>query len=439
MKAFLIVILLFSFKSYAANQCMDLFKDSQKTVSLTNAELNDLTIEIDAFIKSYELPYIITGALKPNWNDYNKLMGLIEKTENLDEVQINKIAVNMKFASKIISESTKDIIEQIKAVESKNKVFNRFLDYNYSYFILLEQLNIKLKSQIIPVPSFKEIPTEKQLIDDGIKIVKNLEKIVKTRFAETGFENMKALETELLKHDPKLKGLLKLVEKDLVVTMRRPENGRFWIPIAGFQNQRITGSSKGYYGQDSNGEHISMRDEDESRLTSIEIKEYVNSSPRLKSNYAEARPSFESHIEFKSDAGQYGPDLWIIKKNVIKERATWTPQDSLRNGDYKFIPWLHRKFMTLFAGSDYLEHNKFMADDSILDFKNENSLLGWKRGRSYFEVQIFGPLSINDVEAFHFTNNPPDKKLYELLKSKGIKVFDTRNNQNKEYFGEESQ
>ena len=31
-----------------------------------------------------------------------------------------------------------------------------------------------------------------------------------------------------------------------------------------------------------------------------------------------------------------------------------------------------------------------------------------------------------------------DKKLYELLKSNGIKVFDTRNDKNKEYFGEES-
>lgn len=442
-KTIVLFIVLISLNTLAANQCADLFNNNKKTtVVLSTAELNDLTIEIDTYIKNYDLPRILNGDLKPNWNHYNTLLTFIQKTENLDHAQRAKIGVNLKFTSQVINESIKNKIANFMSKDKTHKLFNRFLDYNIAYFKLLEQLNRNLKAEIIPIPSFKELPTEQLLIDEAKKIIKNLEKETDQNFTEeTGFKDREDLKNKMIKFNPQLNDLIDLVENNLIVTMRRPESGRFWIPITGFQNQRITESSRGTLYDDSTKDEISGRDQAESHLTKISVEDYVPLSGRLKPNYAEARPSFTAeNISFHSEASQYGSDLWVIKKSILESRATWTPSDSLGPGRKKwsdlFIPWKERILMSLYAMSSF--SNRIFATLSIPQEFSQKEPFNWESDTRYFEVQIYGPLSINDVEAFHFTENPPDKKLYQLLKSKGIKVFDTRNNQNKEYFGEDS-
>lgn len=442
-KIILTVILTISLTAQATNQCMDLFKESKKTVVLTAAELNDLTVEIDSFIKSYELPQILTGRQKPKWIQYDALMNIIEKTDHLNSDQINSISLNMKFASQMVNNSSKEKIKQIISDDDGNKSFDRFLDYNTAYFKLLEQFNRNLKSEIIAIPSFKNIPSETQLIEEGQKIVKNIQNMVDVRFKIEGeFDKKDRLKTKIINFDSKLVDLVDVVENDLIVTVRRPESGRFWIPITGLQNQRITESSKGSYFADSTNDHSSGRDQAEANLTKINVKDYVPLSARLKPNYGEARPSFaRDDVKFNSNAAGYGDDLWVIKKSVLENRATWTPSDSLYQGRARemamFIPWKEKLLMVLYSMTSFKDR-EFGTRSIPSDFTLRNPF-NWASDQNYFEVQIFGPLGLNDAEAFHFTKNPPDKKFYELLKSKGIKVFDTRNNQNKEYFGEESQ
>lgn len=426
MKAFLIVILLFSFNSYGANQCMDLFRKTEKSIILTNTELQELALQVNHFVKNDDLANIMIGYLKPSWNHHNTLLELVEKTENLNKAQAQQITNALKFSSPT----------------SKNENFNRFLDYNIAYFKLLDQLNKNLKTELIPIPSFKKIPTETQLIKAGIDIVNKIEKIADKTFYQKEFTDKNDFVNKTIKYNPKLTGLVDLLEKDLIVVIHRPESGRFWIPFAGFQNQRITESSRGAYYDDSNVYEISDRDKAEAHLTNTELNEYVPLSGRLKPNYGEARPAFfRKDIKFITDADHYGSDSWVIKKSVIESRATWTPTDSLSIGVSKrsdmFIPWKHKILMSLYAMRHFPD-NFFTTAPIPDDFSTYFAPFEWDRARNYFEVQIFGPLNINDVEAFHFTENPPDKKLYELLKSKNIKVFDGRKN-NEEYFGEESQ
>lgn len=426
MKAFLIVALLFSFKYSGASQCFDLFREPQKLATLTNTELQDLAIQIDNFTKNHELANIMSGDLKPNWNHYNTLLGLVEKTENLEKAQALQIANGLKFS----------------AETSKNENFNRFLDYNIAYFKLLAQLNKNLKTDVISMPSFKDLRTEKQLIEDSQKIIQNLEKYVDGEFVkETGFNDKDDLNRKLIKHNPKLAKLVNIVENDLIVTVRRPEGSRFWVPIAGFQNQRVTESSRFYF-SDSTKEEVGGRDQAESNLSHIRVKDYVPLSVRLKPNYGEARPDFKNtDLRFLSNADLYGSDIWTIKKSVIESRATWTPTDSVSPG-YKgtakaFIPWKHKALMSLYTMAQFPK-NVFGTAQIPSNF-SERKPFNWRATGSYLEVQIFGPLGIKDVEAFHFTKNPPNQKTYEILKSNGIKVFDARKNKKiKEYFGEDS-
>ncbi|MEZ0393323.1 MAG: hypothetical protein ACAH59_13975, partial [Pseudobdellovibrionaceae bacterium] len=300
-----------------------------------------------------------------------------------------------------------------------------------------------LQLKILPIPDLSLVKSDAVLKADAKKILKNLEKITDSTFHLSGHENLKAFEEYAANHNELTKKRLDLIQNHLVVAMHRPERARFWIPLAGFQNQRITGSSNGSLFADSKPGATSGRDEVEATLTSTDQEQYISLSGRLKPNYAEARPdSSITDVRPGDSAAHYGSDLWIIKKSVLEQRSTWTPQDSLGPGTYPkrnqsfddiFIPWKYRSLMIPFSLS---EPYSFRASGRDENFKLEN-LKRWSNGSRYFEVQIFGPLTIDDVQAFHFQKNPPDKELYDLLKSKNIEVWDERQWPPKPYHGED--
>ena len=249
-------------------------------------------------------------------------------------------------------------------------------------------------------------------------------------FELTGYKSMEEYRAFVESVNPESKKLLQDIQKHLFVTIQRPENARFWIPLTGFQNQRTTGSSGGAYDP-------GKRDKVEMTYLNLPLEKYQAMSTRFKvKNAAMDIKSKETGLKREmAFLGQYGSDHWIVKESVLEKRATWTNMNSMAavfnyietvssdkaNILYRAIPWKYREFILPYidklSGSFIPKKNDptYKMNDIIAD-----------RGDHHFEVQILGDLSIDDMSALHFKFNPPDQQMMKLLKSKNIEVYDAR-------------
>jgi hypothetical protein len=105
--------------------------------------------------------------------------------------------------------------------------------------------------------------------------------------------------------------------------MRRPQNGRWWIEKVGFQNQHVTGSSKGTLNPD-------LRNQAEAfYLGKTNLKKQAEEDPEIKPNYGYLE--FASpHAPLRNAVTDYGQDIFVFKRHVL-ERLTLTIGDSLEN------------------------------------------------------------------------------------------------------------
>lgn len=424
---------------------------------------NEIKAQLESVLSDRNMLSAFKGEAKPSWENYNEFKTIFQKISGLhndssagsimntaEKAQLKK---DLSGAIEGLATATKSA-KQEKDQGDTAFSYNRMFDYHHAYFELAKVINQKLGVKIFPVHLIPKVKSNKELAADGAELIAELERKADEYIKKNGFENLEAFDRFIREKHPELIEFMEIADKKSVVAMHRPENARFWIPLAGLQNQRITGSSKGDFHDDSipSGE-TSGRDIAESNLTHIPVDEYVKLSARFKPNYAEVRPelSVRSLMPNKGASG-YGSDLWIIKKDVVKERATWTPMDSLGPGRTKsedqslndiFLPWKYRILMANFrniAPEDIFAKyaiNKFQRWLQISD--GLSHMKKWDNGANYFEVQIFGALSIKDVEAFVFQGTPPNKELYDLLVAEGIKVWDERTWPAVAYDGSESQ
>jgi hypothetical protein len=443
---FLVLALAYSSNAFSA-QCKNLFsdknlfpiekiEDSEKLISLKNSTTQ--------LLSSDRFKLVFSGSTEPRWNDYNDLLQLQKlilgnqeknKIKFLTPIEIILLKIELApFVDHIIH--SQNLIN--KSPEERKK-YNKFLDTHFAWFKLIESINESAGFNIFPDAGLSKLPTTEKLKQDGADIVRRLEKVFNKTFSNTGHKDFAEFEKYLRAFSDEAVKKYAVTKNKLVVAMHRPESARFWIPISGFQNQRATGSTGGYKGTEG-------RDRGEANLTGLNIEDYVPLSNRLKANYAEARPDV-SVSEYKpiTAANLYGTDIWVFKKDVAEKRATWTPEDSLSPAwrdtakniwDSHVIPWKFRSLITPY----WLNKTSTYKPDTVPnDFKLELNNGRWsKRGIYYFEVQIWGPSSIDDIQSFIFQKTPPDKNFYELLKSKNIEVWDERTWPAKPYHGKES-
>lgn len=419
------MVVQFLSQSSFALMCEKAFRPPVQRVSKFTKGLAESFIEI----KDWDHTYAAT--VKPNWEQYQTLATLVSKIET-------QVAKTKRPLSKKESEYLKTQLESwalpyhkiAKAFSERDltKADIDFIDRNYAFFKLQQRVNELVGFNVFPDYYIKQVPTEPELIEQAIKTVANLKMAQAKLFPKSGYETPAELRSSIKKKSQDYADTLKLVDDHLVVAIHRPENARFWIPLAGFQNQRVTGSSKGTFNNE-------FRNQVESQLTFQDQSEYSQQSVRYMPNYGEARPSAEiTAVSPNRGADGYGPDLWIVKRSLYESRASWTPRDSFGQNrtssfdsatswDNMFIPWSSRELMVPYHMGD-----KYWNPDSFNpgSIKGDFPLNGNRGGSNYFEVQIWGPLTLNDIEAFHFKSNPPSKELYDLLASKGIKVYDER-------------
>lgn len=424
-----------------SQQCVDLFtkvktphlekiEDSEKLVKLS--ERLSIFLESDGFTQA------LSGLRNPSWNEYNALVEIKKLLRGTDPVQrIKHLSTDERI---LLQAKLKGLIDVTKALTEKSAPkakFKEFLDNHYAWFKLIESINKDAGFELIPNANLSVLRSNEKLTRDAEKIVKDLESNFTETFETSGHKSFEEFKKYTRAFSPEMQRKMDVIENGLIVGMHRPESARFWIPIAGFQNQRITGSSNGTFSPE-------YRDKAEANLIELPYEKFVPLSSRLKPNYAEARPHMTNTKDNpQTSASHYGSDIWVFKEKSIESRSTWSPEDSLGPGwnqgvntwNNHFVPWKNKALMT-----PYWAKPSFYPTEINPDFKLEtNSPSRWSRyGSSYFEVQIWGPSTIDDIQAFIFKGNPPNKEFYRYLLSKKIEVWDERTWPAKKYSGDES-
>lgn len=415
---FIILVTFSSFISWSAEiRCGDILNPA---VAAKNPIAQDLVQRLLTNSDSSNISGAISGSQNATWFTYK---WIVDAKKAIQENQLT--------ASDL--EPIKPHIETAVAAFEAQEKKTQIADMSYRLYEQFQILNQLLKKKIFPEHLIKYAEKDQDLVQKAVQIVKNNEKRLRDFYHTSGYRNTVDLVNYIENFDSEGTRLLELINDGLVVTIRRPEQARFWIPLTGFQNQRVTGSSKGMY-------MPSFRNDVESKLTGTPHSDYEKLSVRLMPQYGEARPSLDNtSLRNATSADQYGPDLWVVKKELLETRATWTPSDSFsqpRPNDkmeywsQMFLPWSHREFMAPYLIEFFLM-SKFVPHDLPSSFvleKAKNS--SWY---TYVETQIWGPVTLRDIEAFVFTYTPPEKDFVKELESYGVKVIDGRNGEFRPY------
>ena len=125
-------------------------------------------------------------------------------------------------------------------------------------------------------------------------------------------------------------------------------------------------------------------------------------------------------INDPSDTNQYGDCIVHFKKDMLKNRVTYTIGDSLDYADDKEI---------IAGNADKPRANGISIGDirHVFDYLSSHNLtlpnFLKECPSSYFELQYHGELTTDCISEVCFTEGMPSKEVINILKSKNIKVF----------------
>lgn len=184
----------------------------------------------------------------------------------------------------------------------------------------------------------------------------------------------------------------------------------------GFKNQFETGTSGGTLSK-------SYRQTASKRLFGSNI-EKMGDSDYEKYGYL-------GSMDFKVDAdssntGQYGRTIVKFKKENLKDRVTYTIDDSLGKTLYGEVVGGKIGEQCSVSGVPVWDMDSvlnFFEHAERSDFYNADDI-AQVVGCRYWEIQFHGALTIDDVESICFTKrDKPTEEVLKQLKDKGIKVY----------------
>lgn len=272
---------------------------------------------------------------------------------------------------------------------------------------------------------------------DAVHLVQDLDKHFDEWFTKTEGKTYEQWEKEIrASQDPMIQKAIALLDQDqMQIVMRRPENGRFWIPKVGFQNQFVSGSSKGFLGKQG-------RYNAEASMLGMTQEQYHPLDDELKPKYGTmAIKQGNEIVSNLSKSSQYGPDIYYFKKEMIQDRLTYAIGDSLNylgginrawmsqvvelpNWHGHLIPWSHRLLMVPFMVAE-ISVNAHTAPSLM---PAAGSGITWTQGRntSYWESEIFGHVDLDMVSTFVFQGNVPSGEFLKELQKRHIQILDGR-------------
>ncbi len=369
---------------------------------------------------------LLNSARPPQWQDLENIKKLADKAENL-LLEING-SPEKSAAYNALLPSLRHLAgeDATYAALLKPKGFHSGAygptDYKLmrEYQDHLKRLNAALGKglKIQPKRLHPERVEPKMIADAEAEVARQSERLKQTLHT-MGYKDMDEYRAAIKAMGPEAEALLKLLQDgEIDITIRRPLSGRWWIPRVGFHNQFVTGTSRGSL-------DYHWRHRAESGLMDIPLEKYEPQDHRTKPKYGSADAFEDKSKRHNTDANQYGPDRWVMKKNKVGKRLMWTPGDSLGyptgqgRWDNQFIPWEFRELMVPFLLEGY-HQGKFDSGRNIFPGIDHHAY-----SHSYLEIQILGPIDLTDVAEFHFKDGEvPTGEFLEALKAHDIKIFD---------------
>jgi hypothetical protein len=430
--------------STASKSCAGLLEELVTEVYYHDEAAKDLK-EILAQLKAIDAE-VLAGSKNPSWKDVDALEKLskdvyhikYQKYEFPEDANIERFYARVLAELQVGDEQWKALIKTVDEYD----VPKEFAPTEYEMrSIIRRYLNVLQE----PLPNSLRIGKKKlknphrneKLILDGIAITKGINPKFDDLIKTTGFDTYDDFLKAVAKQKEELGDIVDLMLKEEVsISMNRPENARWWVPKVGFQNQFVTGSSKGALDPNSRNAYEASR-------TWIDPKVYKELDNDLKPKYGYVAPKLDSPIQ--NGNANYGGDRYIFDLEKVRKRMTWTHGDSrARFGSSKgyqftpegwdetFIPWDRRGLAIPFLSPNTKNNSFRLASGSqskLPGFKiNHNS-----SGGDYMELQFWGPLTLDDVSTFVFKGqNAPEGEFLEALLERKIKIFQDASN-GKEY------
>jgi hypothetical protein len=205
----------------------------------------------------------------------------------------------------------------------------------------------------------------------------------------------------------------------------KPESTRNGILQRGFLNQFDTGSSNGSY-------NPGWRLNAESWFLGMSRAEYEKIPNSVRPKYGYLRPAASTGVKMNdSGASHYGSDVFVFKREAVRDHLTFYPADSLGMAPYTsgpaatqtpdqwdqaLLPWSSRMFL-----APHLQ----VTNDGELQFGQAPppGFKGRPMNTRYLEIQIWRPLGLEDVERFEFQTTPPSGDFLKSLRQNGVKIF----------------
>ncbi len=382
---------------------------------------------------------VIAGAKVPTWSDFNALSNLISQfqiheAQYADDGKLDQLQVELKKLEALLLEQFQ-FNPNFTTYPVSAELESGALGLVQAYRQALIDLN-----QLFPERvqfTFNEIPQQKVSSEQVIELATAMVTKQKQRIEASLVRINPEIKTwrqfqkkteEWVKQQAPNSGYAELYQilsdpKNLLISMRRPESARFWLPMTGFQNQRVTGTSRGSLTRTG-------RDAYEARSFGINERIYSQLRSDLKPNYGYLRLAGSVPFAIPDGATGYGSDIYDYDYDKIKDRVTFTMGDSLSYFDPDALTFA--RSMTpiqylRYVISGLAFYPTFNGFTQVALGRLKISTTNFYVGSSYLELQIWGPDFLDYVKRFTFTQNPPSPEFVAELQSRGIEIFDGRN------------
>lgn len=408
------------------------------------SELDGLDPRVSGIIELVKVkvtPDLVSGKQTPSWQNFEDLSLIIGKIHEVKSSLASK--GELEAAMRLVAEAAPEIMaapafQKLKeAGDAEAPSGDTYAPTEYElkrlYQELLLDLNRELpRSMAVKFPRLNQDARRKSISERTEALSKRAREVFDGLASTTGASSYEQVERDIAAN-PKFAPMLELLKTGQIeLSIRRPERGRWWVPKVGFQNQFVTGSSRGANDPDS-------RNRVEGSSLQMTAAEYAKEDAETKPKYGSVRPSPTSGLEPANTDGMYGEDVYILKEEAIKDRLTWSQFDSRYRQlnisslneqkadawDRTFIPWENNALMAPFMVAGAAARPGTVGGTGTpaeAPFKLSVSI----PSNNYLETQIFGQLDLSHVKAFEFTYQPPEGAFLAELQRHGIEIRDGR-------------
>lgn len=385
--------------------------------------------EIKRFVDDYPDRRKLGGENAPVWDDFETLKDRVEPlalvVRDLNASSIPRLQELLakhpelsELRGRLLNETGPDFV---KAENYGPTGFGLRQAFRKILFDLHAPIGLWFASALTPLPldTNKEIQTRK-----AVEVVQHLEYDIAQIYHSSGYSTPQQIKQAL----PAGSHALRFAEGQMEFAMFRPVRARWWVDKVGFHNLFVTGLKR-------TGNEHDERDWVEAIRLGVPRDEFAQWDLDLKPKYGLAILPLQF---FKWFDNSYGEDIYIFKKSRVQNRVTMsigdsydTLQVSRLNSELtpekarpqlwseRFTPYKYRELIAPFVRENFSERARPAEEPLIPIRTNPNQY-----SRSFIELHYFGPMVLDDVEAFIFyRGGEPTGEFLRALLERKIRIY----------------